>query len=162
MKNHEVYIKRCFELAQKSVELGDHPFGALITDSDGEIIAEGINSGKNDVTGHAEVNAIKSMIAVDLDKKDYSGYTLYTNFEPCAMCSFVIRDVGIGRVVFSARSPFWGGLSRWDILKSEDIRPEFTTFGSSAVPEVIPGVLSDVANKNFSDLGWLMHIEKND
>ena len=42
-----------------------------------------------------------------LETHDLSGSTLYASGEPCWMCSMVIRDVGISRVVI-------GELSRWD------------------------------------------------
>ncbi|HWC01946.1 MAG TPA: deaminase [Methylomirabilota bacterium] len=32
-----------------------------------------------------------------------SGATLYTSCEPCLLCSFVVAQIGIGRVVFAAR-----------------------------------------------------------
>jgi len=162
METHEVFIKRSFELAEQSVDSGDHPFGALIVDENNQIVSKGLNTGKKDIVGHAEINAIRKMISLNPEKKDYSKYTLYTDFEPCAMCSFIIRDVGIGRVVYSGKSPFWGGVSRWNILTDTNIRPEFTTFGNSTKPEIVAGVLSDVTNKKFSDLGWKMHIDKNE
>ena len=45
--DHIKYIKRCIEIADESVASGNHPFGALIVDKDGNIIVE---SGNIEVT----------------------------------------------------------------------------------------------------------------
>lgn len=63
-----------------------------------------------------------------LGTKDLSACTLYTIVEPCAMCSFAIRETRIGRVVFSIKSPMMGGLSKWNVLRG--------TEASHALPEV--------------------------
>jgi tRNA(adenine34) deaminase len=36
--------------------------------------------------------------------------------EPCAFCSYAIRESRIAKVAFSIRSPVMGGASRWNIL----------------------------------------------
>ena len=104
MNLDEKYIRRCIELATESHKKGDHFFGALITHKD-KIIVESLNTGKTDITGHAEVSAMKQL-RKKFPEIPFSECTLYSSFEPCAMCSFLIRDTGIGKVVFSARSPF--------------------------------------------------------
>ena len=51
-----------------------------------------------------------------LGHKRLTGCTLYSNVEPCAMCSWPIRETGVSRVVFAIKSPHLGGLSRWNVL----------------------------------------------
>ena len=101
----EKFIRRTIELANQSLSEGDYPFGAALV-IDGVIAAEGKNTAKRgDITGHAEINAIKMALAANKDL-DLSNCTLYSNFEPCPMCSFAIRDYEIGRVVYSMPSPY--------------------------------------------------------
>lgn len=149
-------MKRCLDLARQSYAGGDLPFGSIIVDENFNIVSEAMNTGLRDITGHAEINAIKQLIE-KTGNKDFFQYTIYTNFEPCAMCSFIIRDIGIGRVVYGAKSPFLGGDSRWDILTDTKIRPEFTSRLNAKPPNVTRGVLENEANKMFDDLNWEMH-----
>lgn len=152
--NDRKYIKHCLDLADKSMKSGDLPFGALVV-YNGSILVEATNTGLRELTGHAEVNALK-IVVEQMPDIDISECTLYTNFEPCAMCSYVIRDFGVKRVVFSAYSPHLGGYSKWPILQDE-IRPEFTSRGGTKPPEVIGGVLEEQCNELFDSLHWLMH-----
>lgn len=63
------------------------PFGAVIIDKKGNIIAEGNNKVlcENDPTAHAEIVAIRNACK-KLDTYDLSDYILYTSCEPCPMC----------------------------------------------------------------------------
>ena len=63
------------------------PFGAVIIDKDGNIIANGNNQVllKNDPTAHAEIVAIRNACKI-LNTYDLSDYILYTSCEPCPMC----------------------------------------------------------------------------
>ena len=45
--DHFKYIRRCIEIADEAVAAGNHPFGALIVDKEGNIIVE---SGNIEVT----------------------------------------------------------------------------------------------------------------
>lgn len=149
------YMQHCLVLAKKSLTAGDLPFGALIVYKDA-VLAESTNTGLIDITGHAEINVIRK--ALSLAPRDTAPlWTLYTNMEPCAMCSFIVRDFGIGRVVYAAHSPFWGGQTRWDILADNNLKPEFTSNKKSNPPEVTAGVLKDEADAMFDALNWVMH-----
>lgn len=150
----EKYILRTFDLARRSQEYGDYPFGAIIIRGD-ETIAEALNN-RNRITGHPEVEAIET--ATNKLGKDLTGCTLYSNFEPCAMCSFLVRDRNISRIVFSVPSPYWGGYTRWDILKTDISDPLFTTAGRTGVPNVTGGVLKEMGEKIFASLDWKMHL----
>lgn len=63
------------------------PFGAVIIDKKGNIIAEGNNKVlcENDPTAHAEIVAIRNACK-KLNTYDLSDYILYTSCEPCPMC----------------------------------------------------------------------------
>jgi tRNA(adenine34) deaminase len=123
-----VMMRRCIALAQSARQIGEYPFAALIARR-GEFICESLNMVKveGDVTRHAEMVAIasaqKKLRATNLDD-----CTLYSTIEPCAMCSYAIRETRIRRVVFSLRSPVMGGNSRWNVLTDSNL--------SSALPEV--------------------------
>ncbi len=98
----EALLRRAFEIAAVARAKGDHPFGCLIADSDGNILIEqgnGYSSEGGDRTAHAERLAA-SQAAKRYDTAFLQTCTLYTSAEPCAMCAGAIYWAGIGRVVF--------------------------------------------------------------
>ncbi len=124
----ERMMRRCFALAKKSAEQDEYPYAAVIA-RNGKIVAETTNkvAHDHDVTHHAEVVAIcqaqKTLGSIDL-----ADCTIYANVEPCAFCSYAIRESRIAKVVYSTRSPIMGGASRWNILGDHKL--------SKAMPEV--------------------------
>lgn len=142
----ETMMRRCIELSAVATTCGEFPFSSLIC-AGSEIIAEATNrvAQDRDVTRHAELLAISQAQQV-LGRKDLSDCAIYSNVEPCAMCSFPIRETRIARVVFAIRSPLMGGYSKWNVLRDPDISkimPE--AFGP--VPETIAGLLESEAEK---------------
>lgn len=77
------------------------PFGAVITDKNGNIIAQGNNMvlANNDPTAHAEVTVIREACK-KLGTYDLSGYILYTSCEPCPMCLSAIIWANIKTVYY--------------------------------------------------------------
>lgn len=98
----ESLLRQAFDVARRSREGGDHPFGSILADHDGNVLLEqcnGYSSEGGDRTAHAErLLATRAGKAYDLDF--LAGCTMYTSAEPCAMCSGAIYWAGIGRVVF--------------------------------------------------------------
>ncbi len=108
-----------------------------------------------DVTRHAELLAI-SEAQKKLGRKDLSNFSIYSNVEPCVMCSFPMRETRIGRVIYAISSPMMGGFSKWNVLRDSEISkimPE--AFGP--VPEVIAGLLQREAEqvwRKWNPLIW--------
>jgi len=132
-------MTRCIELSALATKNGEFPFASLIARGS-EILAESTNqvARSTDVTQHAELLAI-SQAQRAVGGRDLSGCSLYSNIEPCVMCSFPIRETRISRVIYAIRSPFMGGLSKWNVLRDTEISevmPE--AFGPA--PEVIVGL----------------------
>jgi tRNA(adenine34) deaminase len=152
----EKLMARCIELSRLASEAGEIPFAALISQGD-EIVAEATNRVVRDadVTRHAELLAM-SEAQNKLGRRILDDCAIYTNVEPCPMCSFPIREAQFARVVFAIRSPVMGGMSRWNILRDTELSnamPE--AFGD--VPEVAAGVLVHDAEKVWREwnlLGW--------
>jgi tRNA(adenine34) deaminase len=137
-------MRRCIQLSATSAQLGELPFAALIC-KDGNFVVESTNRVMQsaDIIRHAELAAMSEAQKI-LGGADLSGCTLYSTVEPCAMCSFAVRETGIGRVVFSISSPIMGGLSKWNVMRDTELShalPE--VFGP--VPEVIVGLLRQEA-----------------
>lgn len=77
------------------------PFGAVITDKDGNVIAVASNRvlERHDATAHAEVMAIRKAGEV-LGTHDLSGCTLYATGYPCPMCLSAIIWANIKEVYY--------------------------------------------------------------
>jgi tRNA(adenine34) deaminase len=136
------FMLRCIELSQESVDRGDAAFGSLVALED-KLIAEGRNDYKTRITEHAEIVALNNAHQV-LSSADLSDCTLYTSCEPCPMCSFMIREFKIKRVVFALPSRYVGGFSKWPILQDKQLsllKPIF-----SDPPLVVAGFMEAEAN----------------
>jgi tRNA(Arg) A34 adenosine deaminase TadA len=95
-------LRRSFDVARRSREAGDHPFGCLIAGPAGEVLREqgnGYSSEGGDRTAHAE-KLLASWAAKTFDLDYLQRCTLYSSAEPCAMCSGAIYWAGVGRVVY--------------------------------------------------------------
>lgn len=77
------------------------PFGAIIVDKQGNIIAQANNQvlKKKDPTAHAEILAIRKACE-KLKTYDLSNYILYTSCEPCPMCLSAIIWANIKEIYF--------------------------------------------------------------
>jgi len=95
------YLRRAIEYSQLSREHGNEPFGAVLVDSDENVLLEIENTEltENDITGHAETNlareAYRTFSPATLEQS-----TIYSSCEPCPMCSGAIFWSGIGRLVY--------------------------------------------------------------
>lgn len=143
-------MRRCIALATAATEHGDVPIGCVIAHG-ADVIAEAGNTMRRDgnSTGHAEINALRSA-REKVDRMTLSDCTLYSTVEPCPMCSFVMREAQVGRVVFALGSPVMGGLTKWNVLRDpglSDTLPE--VFGP--VPEVVAGLLASEAAAGWRD-----------
>jgi tRNA(Arg) A34 adenosine deaminase TadA len=95
-------LRQAIRIGDDAVRHGNHPFGALLTDSDGQVVltAENTVVTGDDVTGHAETNLVRQASRT-IGRAGLANYTLYTSCEPCAMCSGAIYWAGIHRVVYA-------------------------------------------------------------
>jgi len=105
------YIQRCEVLGKEAATKGDAPVGAVITQHD-EIISEAMEAAKNknDVTCHAELEAIRLAVK-KLKTNDLSDCVLYSTHEPCIMCSYAIRFYKIKKLVYQHAVKYLGGVS---------------------------------------------------
>lgn len=96
-------MRQAFLEAKIAYDLGEVPVGAVIV-SNNQIIAKAHNFTEklNDVTAHAEIQAITS--ASDfLGGKYLKGCTLYVTLEPCVMCAGALYWSQVDKVVFATR-----------------------------------------------------------
>ena len=99
------FMKQALAEAQKAYDTDEVPVGAVVV-IDNRIIARAHNltESLNDVTAHAEMQAITSA-ANFLNGKYLSDCTLYVTLEPCVMCMGAIYWSQLSRIVFAAHDP---------------------------------------------------------
>lgn len=149
--DHDLHMmQRCIALAEASVSEGEYPFAAVIA-SNRALLCESTNRVKrdHDVNSHAEIVAISKAQLVR--GADLSDCTLYASVEPCAQCSYAIREARIGKVVYGLRSPLMGGHSRWNILSDTNLSMVLPEVFLPA-PEIVSGFLQNEVEAIF--LRW--------
>jgi tRNA(adenine34) deaminase len=100
------FMDLALQQAEAALSRGQTPFGAVVVDRDGHLIGEGHNTVRadRDPAAHGEIVAIRDAWRRVGAWQQLAGCTLYSSCEPCLLCSFVIAQIGFGRVVFAARA----------------------------------------------------------
>jgi len=99
--------------------------GAIIV-RDGEVIASAVNRKEelNDVTGHAEILAIRDA-SQKLGRWRLDDCELYVTLEPCPMCAWAILQARIKSVYFGSYDIKYGAFgSAMDLRKFSDWKPK--------------------------------------
>ncbi|MFJ5675982.1 nucleoside deaminase [Streptomyces sp. NPDC093097] len=93
--------------ARASLAEGGIPVGAALYGPDGALLGRGRNRRvqDGDPSLHAEVAAFRAAGR----RRGYRGTTLVTTLSPCWLCSGLVRQFGISRVVIGEARTFHGG-----------------------------------------------------
>ena len=99
----EYFMNEALKEAQKAYDADEVPVGAVIV-CDNKIIARAHNLTErlNDVTAHAEMQAITSA-ANYIGGKYLNECVLYVTVEPCPMCAGALGWSQISKVVYGAK-----------------------------------------------------------
>ncbi len=127
MRNDHYYLQICLVLSKQAEEKGNTAVEAVVVKDD-EIVSEAeeaVNT-KNDITCHAELEAIR--IAVNkLGTINLSDCILYSTHEPCIMCSYAIRFYKIKEVVYLHEAKYLGGVSSsLPLLVTNEVPPHWS------------------------------------
>ena len=143
----ELFLRRSFDVARRSLTHENHPFGAILVDQNRNVLLEAENGymPAHDATAHAE-RLLATLACTTLPAEVLRTATLYSSAEPCAMCAGAMYWAGIGRLVY--------GLSEHQLRKFTGNHPENPTldlpcravFASGQRPtEVVGPLLEDEA-----------------
>lgn len=132
-EQEERYLKRAIALAEEALEAGDEPFGSVLVDASGAIVAEDRNRiASGDATRHPEF-ALARWAADNLTPDARAQATVYTSGEHCPMCAAAHGWVGLGRIVYASSA---AQLSAW--LSALGVPP--APVAMLAIQEVVPGL----------------------
>ena len=99
-KKDERFMRQAIEEAHEALRRGEIPIGAVVVCRDRIIArAHNLTEALNDVTAHAEMQAI-TIAANELGGKYLTDCTLYVTVEPCVMCAGAIGWAQIRRIVY--------------------------------------------------------------
>lgn len=137
MFTDEYFMKIAYQEAQNALDRDEVPIGCIIVSND-RIIARSHNltEALNDVTAHAEMQAITSAASF-LGGKYLQNCTLYVTIEPCVMCAGALTWAQISKVVIGARDE-----RRGYINKGLSLHPK---------TEVVTGVLEQECSQIVKD-----------
>lgn len=96
-----IYVRMAIDVARKARAKGNHPFGAILVDGQGQILLRAENTvvSERDCTGHAETNLMRQA-SRRYDRDFLANCTLYTSTEPCPMCTGAIFWGNVRRIVY--------------------------------------------------------------
>lgn len=120
VKSHDQYMAEALKEAQKALEAGEVPVGAIVVCKN-KIIARAHNQTEKltDATAHAEMLAITTA-SYELGSKYLNECTLYVTLEPCVMCAGALHWVQLQRLVVGAEDAQRG----YSIVKSPLLHPK--------------------------------------
>src|SRR5215211_6337423 len=97
----EHYVRFAMAQAELAAQTGNAPFGAVIVDTLGEVIAAEHNRVREtlDPSAHAEINAIR-VACGRVRRSTLEGYRLYVNKEPCPMCLVCTIEARVAAVYY--------------------------------------------------------------
>ncbi len=134
MMDDSFYMRQALNEAVKAFEKGEIPIGAVVV-CQNRIIARAHNltEALNDVTAHAEMQAITAA-ANTLGGKYLNECTLYVTVEPCPMCAGALGWAQLKRLVYGANDEKRG----YHVYAPNVLHPK---------TEVVKGVLADEATE---------------
>lgn len=105
LKTRKNLIRLTMQEAQAAAEEGNYPFGAVVTDLKGNVIAAAHNTQETDQdpTAHAEINLIRRL-AKNHSSEEFNRFYLISNAESCSMCFSAAIKAGIVYFIFGAPS----------------------------------------------------------
>ena len=112
----------CVELAWEAYRAGSLPIGAVVADTEGQLLSSGRNR-IHEFTGapgtvfgrklaHAELNALLSLEG-ELDPRSC---VLYTTTEPCPLCVGAVRMADVRELRYAAREPWAGSAAMFETV----------------------------------------------
>ncbi|MBB4184124.1 nucleoside deaminase [Sinorhizobium terangae] len=134
------FMDAALKEARQAAARGEVPIGAVVV-LDGKIVAAAGNRTRelNDVTAHAEIEAIRKAAAI-VGGERLTGADLYVTLEPCTMCAAAISFARIRRLYYGAEDPKGGAVD-------SGVR-----FYASPTCHHVPDVYSGLSEREAADI----------
>jgi len=101
--DRKTLVRAAMALAAEAGDRGDPPFGSVLIDPSGIIVARASNRQRSsgDPTAHSEIELLRAA-ARSGHTQPLTGYTVVINAEPCSMCASALVKAAPALVVFGA------------------------------------------------------------
>jgi tRNA(adenine34) deaminase len=132
----EHFMRLAIDAAREAESIGEVPVGAVLVDAEGNIVATGSNRTiiDSDPTAHAEILALRAA-GKHVGNYRFTGSTVYSTIEPCAMCAGALVNARVARLVFGAHDVRFGAVeTHFRVCDSEILNHRM---------EIESGVLAD-------------------
>ncbi|KRE72718.1 nucleoside deaminase [Arthrobacter sp. Soil762] len=106
-EDETAFLRAAIAEAEKAKGRGRHPFGSIVVDASGSVVARAGNNSmppEGNPTQHAELRVVAAAFGV-LGQNGMSTATLYSSAEPCVMCTGAAYWTGVGRIVYALSEP---------------------------------------------------------
>ena len=155
---YEFAMRRALELALLGPTHGVNPqVGAVILDSDLNIIAEGFHRGSG--TAHAEVDALSKLDSMP------AGATAVVTLEPCnhtgktGPCAQALIEAGVSRVVFASNDPGEASAGGAATLRAAGIEVVSGVLQAEADDQLRVWLTANRRKRPFVTLKWATSID---
>ena len=150
--NHIDYMKIAIQEARKAENKGEVPVGAVLVDSEGNILSSSHNQPifLSDPTAHAEILVLRKA-ASRMQNYRLLSTVLYVTVEPCIMCMGAIIHARLSTLVFGTKDSKWGAAgSLYHFAKDDRLNHRL---------QVIGGICQDTCRQLMQD--FFRHKRKN-
>jgi tRNA(adenine34) deaminase len=138
--NHTDYMEIAIQEARKGEQKGEVPVGAVLVDSEGQILSADHNQPiyLSDPTAHAEILVLREAAAQTQNYR-LLRTVLYVTIEPCVMCMGAIIHARVSTLVFGTKDSKWGAAgSLYNFAQDNRLNHQ---------PKVIGGVRQDICRQ---------------
>lgn len=103
LATEERLVRLAMHEAAKAIDRGDAPFGAVLADPEGRVLARAGNRQIShlDPTAHAEITLLRAA-ARRLGRLTFEGLRVVTNAEPCSMCLSAMVKARVSALTYGA------------------------------------------------------------
>ncbi len=101
--DRDALVREAMALAAEAGARGDPPFGAVLVDPSGFVVARASNQqvSGDDPTAHSEIELLRAAGHAG-HRPPLTGYTFVVNAEPCSMCASAIVKAAPDELVYGA------------------------------------------------------------
>jgi tRNA(adenine34) deaminase len=147
--DHEFYMQKALEEAERALGMGEFPVGCVLVYDESVLVTGARHHSMVDSHNeldHAEMLALRRLI--DLDKDiDRERIILFSTLEPCLMCYSAVILNGISQIVYAYEDVMGGGTN----LDLKRLNPFYQDMQISIKPSVLRGESISLFKKFFSD-----------
>ncbi len=138
------FMNEALNLAKSAFQAGEVPVGAIIVDSEGNVLSKSENRmiRDSDQTSHAELICIKKAIKTT-GMSRLINCDIWVTLEPCIMCAGAIIQARLRRVYFGAFDQKFGAIENGPCL--------FHSKNINHRPEVYGGIKCKISKKLLKD-----------